>query len=424
MPKGVDLNLDKFSLEEAEAAVEQPAVGWVGKDFTGANFWSNMSSAALAEEDRALLQDVFKASLSDRREDGELFVPPATSFDYISALRGLINEEARVMTQRRELFVSEDFDMDAAGPLFPSSWTPKVAVAHGQKQAALHSRPDYKFQAARLLKTATPSFDNVTEDGARFRIYRAGCMEARTIQQHNGEEEVAAVFSSNASTKNSATGELVAGSDKIVKVTMYVEKPQQEASAARHFYLVLETDLGDLIATEQLADKTLTWAENPAELEYRNSQAKVLRSADCSSIKLTVQAVRRYQSESSSGSAKHYANALFLWAAPARLKTFAALAEHELQGARELGVCSPAAWDQGSSQVWGLSWERLGDERRKAAAALGYNMENWTTQISQTEQQPEETENKSWEQMTKAEQERKMALWVQQQYGMSMGVCA
>merc|ERR1711865_148538 len=43
-----------------------------------------------------------------------------------------------------------------------------------------------------------------------------------------------------------------------------------------HYYVVLETEDGSKIVTEQLANGRTTWQENPEDLDYRSSFAKVI----------------------------------------------------------------------------------------------------------------------------------------------------
>eukprot|EP00408_Alexandrium_pacificum_P063045 CAMPEP_0171175192 /NCGR_PEP_ID=MMETSP0790-20130122/11106_1 /TAXON_ID=2925 /ORGANISM="Alexandrium catenella, Strain OF101" /LENGTH=904 /DNA_ID=CAMNT_0011640069 /DNA_START=53 /DNA_END=2767 /DNA_ORIENTATION=- len=412
VPKGVDLALDNFDLSVAtEAAAEKPAANWTGKDFLGSAFWSSMSE--LAEEDRSLLQDVFKPSLSDRRDDGEFFVPPSTSLEHVAALRRLVEEEAALQQQRKNHFISAEFEMDAPGHLFPASWAAPVRC---QRSAALHPRPDYKADATRILKTVTPAFDRTAEDGIRFRVYKAGSVEVRTMQALGAEELAVAAFSASpaAHTAGDDSGAIV-DSDRVVKATEFVE---QAAGGARHFYVVLETSHGDQIVTEKLADRTVTWAENPAELEYRNSQAKVIRSVDCDT---TVQHMKAHQSRAEhEGPSKRYAHDAFLRTVPGRQKGWAVLAEHERLAAEELGASGEAAWDQGAAEVWNRSWEALGDIRQEAAIALGYSEALWPSTLEK--QAPVAEEDKPVEELSQAEQERIMALWVQKQYGIEVNM--
>mmetsp|Transcript_68879 Transcript_68879/g.202212 ORF Transcript_68879/g.202212 Transcript_68879/m.202212 type:complete len:138 (-) Transcript_68879:42-455(-) len=115
----------------------------------------------------------------------------------------------------------------------------------------------------------------------RFRIYRAGSLEVRTTEAHDGEEAVVAAFSviSTAQAALQAAEGTVADGERIVKVTEYVETT---ATGACHTYVVLETVAGGAVAAE-LLDGNNVFRENPADLDDRNSLAKVLRSAACAS---------------------------------------------------------------------------------------------------------------------------------------------
>merc|ERR1712173_375574 len=112
----------------------------------------------------------------------------------------------------------------------------------------------------------------------RFRIYRFGSLEVRTIQAHNSEETVGAVFSVRA-PKGTMVGKkdrCVDDDEKMVKATEYVERADEGTVTNHHYYVVLETAKGNVIVTEKLRDGTVTWNENPRDLEDRTSLARVL----------------------------------------------------------------------------------------------------------------------------------------------------
>jgi hypothetical protein len=207
--RGVDLNLDEFSLSEAGAyAGDLQAAGADAP--IGSAFWSSIDSvdeAAFKGEDSKLLQEIFNRTLSDRRDEGDLFMPPATSPAYVQRLRNLVKEEGLAREERKRHFISSDFKEANAGLLFPSSWQASFQLAKGQdvqQGSRLQPRPEYLCQAASdalrsTLATAEPSFDKTTEDGARFRVYHVGKLEVRTIQERaSDEEELGAVFASQA----------------------------------------------------------------------------------------------------------------------------------------------------------------------------------------------------------------------------------
>merc|ERR1711966_122029 len=94
-----------------------------------------------------------------------------------------------------------------------------------------------------------------------------------------GDEEVGCVFLvRKPSCKASVKGPLPPDweQEKIAKATSYVEhtlcQGRVDASTLRcHYFLVLETESGDTILTERLADGILSWIENPKDLEIRRS---------------------------------------------------------------------------------------------------------------------------------------------------------
>eukprot|EP00418_Pyrodinium_bahamense_P081428 CAMPEP_0179055412 /NCGR_PEP_ID=MMETSP0796-20121207/23288_1 /TAXON_ID=73915 /ORGANISM="Pyrodinium bahamense, Strain pbaha01" /LENGTH=945 /DNA_ID=CAMNT_0020752065 /DNA_START=20 /DNA_END=2857 /DNA_ORIENTATION=- len=443
VPKGIDLNLDKFELSAAPASIENLSSSWTGKGFVGGAFWESLSGGALAEDDRKLLMEVFHPGLSDRRNDGDMFVPPSSSLAYVSHLRSLVMEEVAVRKARKECFLSEDFAMASPGPLFPSSWTSSLGIAHGQKltgaPVGLHPRPDYKADACRLLKSSVPVFDNCTEDGTRFRTYQIGRIEVRTTQVLGNREEVGAVFSSRALARDSIDDQVstVAKVDKVVKVTEYAEKAENQA---RRFYVVVETDQGDMIRTEKRMDQKVMWVENPSDLEYRNSLAKVVRAADCRSANVSAHELKNRISNNisttaSCGSCKRYAHDAFLAVLPARQKAWAALAALELSAAQELGCTCEAAWDEGSAEVWGLPWSALGDLRREAASALGYDQDTWGSAgrkaaAEKKQGEPADVtsakpaEQRDWAELSQAEQEERVTQWFEKHYGSSAGLLA
>merc|ERR1712048_132049 len=95
------------------------------------SFWSSLtgsSELALTKEDKKLLKAIFNPELSDRRADGDRFIPPDASFSYVQRLQSLVREEDKVKQRRRAHFYSVDFVTDDVGPLFPSSWTSKIGI--------------------------------------------------------------------------------------------------------------------------------------------------------------------------------------------------------------------------------------------------------------------------------------------------------
>merc|ERR1719464_1029546 len=184
--QGVDLNLDEFNLSEATQVTRQEASLKVaaGVDITGA-FWANLddnSSSVFRSEDQELLRAVFNPRLSDRRDEGDRFVPPDVSLAYIQGLRDLVKEENEVRHRREQNFFSSSFDAEAPGLLYPSSWRSSVKISRQEAtgKQVRSPRPDYKSQAHLLeeaLEKAAPVFDQSTEDGTRFCIYNLGSLE-------------------------------------------------------------------------------------------------------------------------------------------------------------------------------------------------------------------------------------------------------
>jgi len=329
MPRGVDLNLDKFNLSSAGEAgswtgtVQAPSEA---KHLTLSSeaFLSNLNSSAsaFAGEEKKLLEAVFNPSLSDRQAEGDLFLPPPTHIAHISKLRTLIKAEANVREQRKAHFFSNRFAVDNVGPLFPLSWTSTIELGNEQNQSqtdsvSLQSRPDLMSEEGMLreaLESAVPTFRRSTEDGLTFLIYRLGSLEVRATEEKDGSRTVGAVFSmSPAAQQGSSAGRRRASvkeADRIVKVTEYVEKSQQGALQCQ-YYVVFHTESGNMILTEKLANGTVAWKEDPAGLEDRNSLAKVVRSAACSSPGATVFSMRSVEASTPSLSPKHYAHSAY-----------------------------------------------------------------------------------------------------------------
>jgi len=288
-PGGVDLGLDNFRLDAVVKTTTQAFQGtWgAGNAPTGEAFWACIekgAASAIKDDDKSLLRSIFNESFSDRREEGNNFVPPDVSFTYANHLRSLVKEEKKAQDAMTRHFLSSDFTMDNVGPLFPSKWVSTIDIETPLSGKVLDARPDFKQRAHVLepvLRSATPVFDKASEDGTRFRIYQLGSLEVRTTQAYDGAEVIGAVLSSR--TPEAIPTEVL-DRERIVKVVEYVERDQQTTSAAtlyRRYYVVYDTDLGNSIVTEKLRDGTVTWEENPKNLNDRNSLAKVCRSAEC-----------------------------------------------------------------------------------------------------------------------------------------------
>jgi len=199
-PQGVDLNLDKFNLS-APVEGSQWGCSVQSTDFganVGSSFWNSLKDSTFSAEDRALMTRVFNPHLSDRKEEGDLFVPPPSSLSYLQKLRQLVKAEESIRQQRKEHFFSDKFDMDKVGSLFPSSWSPSVSISENQQVPRMVARPEYVAEANALklaLPSATDLFDKTAEDGTRFRAYRVGALEVRTVQEFEGDEVIGMVLS-------------------------------------------------------------------------------------------------------------------------------------------------------------------------------------------------------------------------------------
>eukprot|EP00747_Dinoflagellata_sp_TGD_P123293 gnl/TRDRNA2_/TRDRNA2_173791_c1_seq3.p1 gnl/TRDRNA2_/TRDRNA2_173791_c1~~gnl/TRDRNA2_/TRDRNA2_173791_c1_seq3.p1 ORF type:complete len:359 (-),score=80.07 gnl/TRDRNA2_/TRDRNA2_173791_c1_seq3:57-1043(-) len=296
MPQGVDLNLDEFDLTTSQVVPSKvegdssEACAPLGSDFFS-NIFSE-SGSAFRDEDKNLLRAIFNPRLSDRHEEGNCFVPPETGFEYVQKLRSLAKEEEAMRQRRKEYFFSEKFAMDEPGDLYPSTWKSAFEITQGAtstKNGLLQKRLSHQAEAAafdHMLKTATPVFDKSSEDGIQFRIYKFGSLEVRTTQKPNDKEIIGVVFSLSPSVHASTQTRSVNEKERVVKATEYVERANR--SAGYQFYTVLETEYGNMIASAALEDGSMSWEENPKDLEDHNSLAKVLRSADCSHASITV----------------------------------------------------------------------------------------------------------------------------------------
>merc|ERR1712232_1347903 len=87
--------------------------------------------------------------------------------------------------------------------------------------------------------------------------------------------------------------------DKLVKVTEYVERAQRSANGYR-YYVVLQSE-GGAIVTELLEDGMTAFEVAPTDLEERLSLAKVLRSKNCRSARISVGEMRKYVEAKKSG---------------------------------------------------------------------------------------------------------------------------
>mmetsp|Transcript_121925 Transcript_121925/g.224704 ORF Transcript_121925/g.224704 Transcript_121925/m.224704 type:complete len:559 (-) Transcript_121925:128-1804(-) len=317
-PQGVDLNLDSFNLSELKhASHEMPEGSWEGEfqslDYCanmGCDFWAILDHGkGLSKGHQNLLEAIFNPHLSDRRAEGDRFVPPNPSPEYMQKLRKLVKNEELLQQKRRDHFCSKAFATGDPSDLFPTSWTSTFAMSNGEvpvkvserhaPERLLQHRLDYEAEAHTLkdsLKSIVPAFDKSTEVATRYRIYRLGSVEVRTVQEQLFDEEVVAVFSVRTQKQASVVGkkhELVDELQKVAKATEYV----QAAGASCTYFVVLDTESGQSILTEMFEDGRAAWEESPEGLEDRISLAKVLRATDCSEKGNTVRDLKMHMKQ-------------------------------------------------------------------------------------------------------------------------------
>ena len=118
----------------------------------------------------------------------------------------------------------------------------------------------------------------------------------RTIQEAEGPEAVCVVFSSCTASwdqKPSSVSKEALGKELVAKCKIFVESLEHEVWLLgllmivgqvgldeRNYYCVLGTKQGSCIVTEVLDDGSVSWVQNPNNLEDRNSLAKLLFQAE------------------------------------------------------------------------------------------------------------------------------------------------
>jgi len=295
MPRGVDLNLEKFNLSSHvqhgswAGTVEAPAgAALVPLDYKA--FWLDLEQGEfLAKEDVEILTKVFNPKLSDRRGDGDKFVPPPTSLTYMQKLKTLIKEEACIMEKRKGAFLSTNFDKDNCGPLFPASWTPTFGLGRADPAdgtcppaSSLIARPDLMAEDHMLqevLASTPPTFQKSTEEGTEFLIFNIGNLEVRATRALDGEMKVGAVFSEGGAEMKAAFRNPLPTDDErmVVHAAEFVERGQ---SGTVHYFVVMDLEDGNVMVGERFASGKEAWTENPEHLAARISAAKLMRKAD------------------------------------------------------------------------------------------------------------------------------------------------
>lgn len=315
-PQGVDLNLDKFSLSSADNFAGQLPPCGISLDSTEAQVTlgrvflqklEQRSYKMLDKEKQDLLTAIFNAAMTDRTSDADAFIPPDPSLQYIQKIKSLVQEEASWLERRKAAFCSKNFVVGNAGTEFPRSWTSRFQVTDSQAGAAAMNSAlvrlpiDESFETffvSELLPTAAPEFNKATEDGVFFRIYKFGNIEVRTMTEIGEPEKVVAAFSVRLPAFDFKAGlkcpERIE-SEALGKVSIYAEaietvdsKPLERC----HYYVVLETDAGNVVITEKQADGSISWSVNPKNLQVRNSLAKQILMREIQDKQLTVQKVK------------------------------------------------------------------------------------------------------------------------------------
>jgi len=207
-----------------------------------------------------------------------------------------VKDEEVVRLERMQHFLSPNFVVGNAGPLFPSSWTTFLEIERERVlEGVLMRRVHPGLDVERLL-AATPEFERCTEDGMKFRIYKSGSLEVRTTQEYGQSEVVGAAFSMRSQPLD--VSRKVKNDESIAKVTEYVKFLEHDTASQKHgYYVVIETQEGNLVATEKLQDGRITWEENPEDLDDRNSLARVIRSVECriQRVRVSVSDVKAFQ---------------------------------------------------------------------------------------------------------------------------------
>jgi hypothetical protein len=127
--RGVDLNLDSFDLSVVRRVpLESPEETWCDDCqclddgvLIGNAFWSDLDvkGQAFQEDDRELLRQIFQPRLSDRRLEGDRFVPPDVTSTNMDKLRSLLKNEEWIRLQRKTHFFSKKFSTENPGSFFP-----------------------------------------------------------------------------------------------------------------------------------------------------------------------------------------------------------------------------------------------------------------------------------------------------------------
>lgn len=304
MPQGVDLNLDEFDLSKPDRFGSMPpcsgAPGSLETKVTlGRAFLQSLRARKYDElkpEHQEVLLKVFQSPQCDRTQEGDAFIVPDPNMEYTSKLRSHIHEENSLLERRKLHFCDKAFKVGNAGHDFPRSWTsrfqiekdglaPKTEASNKTGLVKVEIDKAYSASLVRdVLPTAAPEFQEKTEDGTCFCIYKIGSLEIRTTQERFAEEQIGVVYSSRAPTWNlAATSQELSEREKVVECKVFLEAAEGDVVGKQphHLYMVCITANKNVIVTEKLANGSTIFLVNPKSLEDRNSLAKQLFKSDC-----------------------------------------------------------------------------------------------------------------------------------------------
>eukprot|EP00438_Fugacium_kawagutii_P011224 Skav228654 [mRNA] locus=scaffold2369:123061:148536:+ [translate_table: standard] len=274
-PHALGMFQDKFNLSTEERfAGRLPAcsadVGSLGhRTALGKAFLQSLQQKSwpgVKTADEKLLLNVFAVPQCDRVEEGDAFIPPDPNMEYVTRVRHMVGEEESMRSRRKMRFADKGFSVSNPGAEFPRSWTSglvggssgagfqleldgKVPVTAPTKFGLTKIEINDGMRRMHLLEDILPSaaseFEKTAEDGAIYRIYKIGSLEAtgpatfcpfvRTIQETDGQETICVVFSSGAvswEAKDARSDDRVE-KEKLSKCKMYVEAVENEASNGR-----------------------------------------------------------------------------------------------------------------------------------------------------------------------------------------------
>jgi len=127
-------------------------------------------------------------------------------------------------------------------------------------------------------------FEESTEDGMCFRIYRLGNLEVRSIQELDAAEVILVVYAIILEPLNvEEADEALPETARLSKVTEYVEGAFMPGNGRLtldwHYYVVMEVAQGRKILAECLNDGSTRWIEDPRFVNHRISLSKVFRTS-------------------------------------------------------------------------------------------------------------------------------------------------